>query len=190
MFLVSQNIGSYDVQLPKNSVFRINLAWCNNLTELESKLEKNPEMEFFIDLPIGRIKPPNNRYTLDEIGPLVNKFSNIKYFAVSNVESKDDLQPFLDKLPTSLNIVPKIESPSAVENIDEICNTLRTENKIVMLDHDDLFSSIIRQNENEESFQKYIKKLVDYCNENNISLLRTVGVVFSDDEKRTTQYIK
>ena len=60
MFLVSQNIGSYDVQLPKNSVFRINLAWCNSLTELESKLEKNPEMEFFIDLPIGRIKPPNN----------------------------------------------------------------------------------------------------------------------------------
>ena len=44
-------------------------------------------MEFFIDLPIGRIKPPNNRYTLDEIAPLVNKFSNIKYFAVSNVES-------------------------------------------------------------------------------------------------------
>ena len=159
MFLVSQNIGSYDVQLPKNSVFRINLAWCNSLTELESKLEKNPEMEFFIDLPIGRIKPPNNRYTLDEIAPLVNKFSNIKYFAVSNVESKDDLQPFLDKLPTSLNIVPKIESPSAVENIDEICNTLRTENKIVMLDHDDLFSSIIRKNEMKKAFKNILKNL-------------------------------
>ena len=29
-----------------------------------------------------------------------------------------------------------------------------------------------------------------YCNENNISLLRTVGVIFSDSEKRITQYIK
>jgi len=190
MFLVSQNIDSYDVQLPKNSVFRINLAWCNNLDELESKLKKHRDVEFFIDLPIGRIKPPNNRYTLDEIAPLIKNYSNIKYFAVSNVESKSDLEPFLEKLPPKLNIVPKIESPSAVENINEICNTLQTENKIVMLDHDDLFSSIIRKNENEESFQKYIKKLGDYCSENNISLLRTVGVVFSDDEKRTTQYIK
>ena len=27
------------------------------------------------------------------------------------------------------------------------------------------------------------------CNDNNIKLLRTIGVVFSDDEKRVTQYI-
>lgn len=59
-----------------------------------------------------------------------------------------------------------------------------------MLDHDDLFSSIIRSNENEEKFQQYIKKLIDYCENNDISLLRTVGVVFSDDEKRITQYKK
>ena len=59
-----------------------------------------------------------------------------------------------------------------------------------MLDHDDLFSSIIKNNENKEKFQEYIKTLVQYCNENNISLLRTVGVVFSDDEKRITQYEK
>ena len=39
-------------------------------------------------------------------------------------------------------------------------------------------------------FQEYIKKLIDFCGENNISLLRTVGVMFSDDEKRITQYEK
>ena len=39
-------------------------------------------------------------------------------------------------------------------------------------------------------FQKYIKKLIDFCEKENISLLRTVGVMFSDDEKRTTQYEK
>jgi len=33
-------------------------------------------------------------------------------------------------------------------------------------------------------------KLIEFCNENNIILLRTVGVIFSDDEKRITQYIK
>ena len=110
--------------------------------------------------------------------------------SVSNVESKNDLIEFLQKLPNSINIVPKIESPKAVQNIDEICNTLKTKKKIIMLDHDDLFSSIIRNKENKDSFQNYIKKLVDYCQENDIGLLRTVGVVFSDDEKRITQYEK
>ena len=67
MLLISQNIESYNIKLPENTVFRINMAWCNSLKELESKLNKNKEMKFFIDLPIGRIKPPNNKYTLDEI---------------------------------------------------------------------------------------------------------------------------
>lgn len=190
MLLISQNIGSYNIKLPENTVFRINMAWCNSLKELENKLNKNKEMKFFIDLPIGRIKPPNNKYTLDEIIPIIKSNSNIQYFAVSNVESRNDLEPFLKKLPDRIIIVPKIESPTAIENIDEICNELKYEKRIIMLDHDDLFSSIIHSNEDEEKFQQYIKKLVDYCENNNISLLRTVGVVFSDDEKRITQYKK
>ena len=190
MLLISQNIESYNIKLPENTVFRINMAWCNNLKELENKLNKNKEMKFFIDLPIGRIKPPNNRYTLDEIIPIIKSNSNIQYFAVSNVESRNDLEPFLKKLPDRIIIVPKIESPTAIENIDEICNELKYEKRIIMLDHDDLFSSIIHSNEDEEKFQQYMKKLVDYCENNDISLLRTVGVVFSDDEKRITQYKK
>ena len=190
MLLVSQNAENYDIVLPNDTVFRINLAWCNTIKELEEKLSKNKESDFFIDLPVGRIKPPNNRYTLDDMIPIIKTHSNVKFFAVSNVESKKDLIEFLEKLPDSVNIVPKIESPNAVQNIDEICNALKTENKMVMLDHDDLFSSIIRNKENKDNFQDYIKKLVDYCQENDIRLLRTVGVVFSDDEKRITQYEK
>ena len=190
MLIISQNIESYNIKLPENTVFRINMAWCNSLKELENKLSKNKEMKFFIDLPVGRIKPPNNKYTLDEIIPIIKSNSNIQYFAVSNVESRNDLEPFLKKLPDRIIIVPKIESPTAIENIDEICNELKYEKRIIMLDHDDLFSSIIHSNEDEEKFQQYIKKLVDYCENNDISLLRTVGVVFSDDEKRITQYKK
>jgi len=37
---------------------------------------------------------------------------------------------------------------------------------------------------------EYIKDLITFCEESNIVLLRTVGVVFSDREKRTTQYLK
>jgi citrate lyase beta subunit len=190
MLLVSQNAGNYDIVLPNDAVFRINLAWCNTINELEEKLLSNKKSDFFIDLPVGRIKPPNNRYTLDDMIPIIKRNPNVKFFAVSNVESKNDLIEFLEKLPDSVNIVPKIESPNAVQNIDEICNILKTEKKMVMLDHDDLFSSIIHNKENKANFQDYIKKLVDYCQENNIALLRTVGVVFSDNENRITQYEK
>ena len=51
-------------------------------------------------------------------------------------------------------------------------------------------SNIKKNNEEPSMFQVYIKQLMKKCKENNVSLLRTVGVVFSDDEKRETQYIK
>ena len=190
MLLASQNMLNYDLMLPKDIVFRINLAWCNTLEELQAILSKNKKSEFFLDLPVGRIKPPNNKYSLEDIISVIKENLSIRYFAVSNVENKNDLQPFLDKLPNHINIVPKIESTKAVLNIKEICDSLKTERRIVMLDHDDLFSSIIRNNEDKNSFQEYIKKLISFCDEENISLLRTVGVMFSDDEKRTTQYEK
>ena len=191
MLLISQNIKNhYNLEFPDDVILRINLAWCNSLEELKEKLSNVKNGKFFLDLPQGRIKPPNNKYSLEEMIPILESNKQIRYFAISNVENKNDLQPFLDKLPDHINIVPKIESPNAILNIKEICDALKTEKKIVMLDHDDLFSSIIHNNEDKNSFQKYIKKLIDFCEKENISLLRTVGVMFSDDEKRTTQYEK
>jgi len=191
MLLISQNIKNhYNLEFPDDVVLRINLAWCNSLEELKEKLSNEKNAKFFLDLPQGRIKPPNNKYSLEEMIPILESNKQIRYLAVSNVEGKNDLQPFLDKLPDHINIVPKIESPNSILNIKEICNALKTEEKVVMLDHDDLFSSIIHSNEDKDNFQEYIKKLIDFCEENNISLLRTVGVVFSDDEKRITQYEK
>ena len=64
------------------------------------------------------------------------------------------------------------------------------ENKTVMLDHDDLFSSLKKRGEPESEFVKYIDELINFCNTKNVQLLRTVGVIFSDSEKRITQYIK
>tara|TARA_B000000460_G_scaffold178839_1_gene127730 strand:+ start:683 stop:1276 length:594 start_codon:yes stop_codon:yes gene_type:complete len=190
LLLISQNVLSYDLSLPKDAILRINLAWCNSLDYLKSVLDTHKEFVFFIDLPVSRIKPPNNKYSLEDLIPIIESRKQIRYFAVSNVESKNDLQPFLEKLPDYINIVPKIESPKAVLNIKEICDSLKTEKKIVMLDHDDLFSSIIHNNEDKNSFQECIKMLIDFCEENDISLLRTVGVMFSDDERRVTQYEK
>jgi hypothetical protein len=190
MLIISQNVINYELEIPKDAILRINLAWCNSIIELENILKARQENKIFIDLPIGRIKPPNNRYTLKEIIPLFEIYKNIHYFAVSNIENDIDLDEFLNLIPKNITIVPKIESPTGVKNIEKIIKKLDYEQRLVMLDHDDLFSNLKKENENPSNFQKYIKILIEKCKENNVNLLRTVGVVFSDDEKRETQYIK
>ena len=106
------------------------------------------------------------------------------------IQTNDFLDDFVDLVPKKITIVPKIESPNGVKNIEKIIAKLNYDEKFVMLDHDDLFSNIKKNNEEPSMFQTYIKELIDKCKENNVGLLGTVGVVFSDDEKRQTQYIK
>ena len=190
MIIISQNYANYDVPLPENVILRINLAWCNSIEQLKKILEKHTDHDIFVDLPIGRIKPPNNKYTLEELVPILEENKNIKFLAISNVTQSSDLQKYLELIPKHVNLVPKIESPKGVLNIQNITNALPNVEKHVMLDHDDLFSAIKRENEPESKFIDYVRTLIDFCKENKISLLRTVGVIFSDDENRVTQYVK
>jgi citrate lyase beta subunit len=188
MIISSQNLANHDLNLPEDTIFRINMAWCDSISEFENILNKHKNNDFFVDLPIKRVKPPNNKYTIEDLIPIIKSHDHIRYFAVSNVESSNDLKKYVEILPDHIIIVPKIESPQAVENIQDIVDALSSE-KILMLDHDDLFSSILKQNKPASNFKKYIKKLVIFCEENNIKLLRTIGVVFSDDEKRISNYV-
>ena len=190
MRIISQNVTNYGIEVPKDTIFRINLAWCSSVDELKAMLQKHRENKIFLDLPIKRIKTPNNRYTLDDLIPIISSNQQIKYFAVSNVESPDDLKSFIKKLPPGVILVPKIESPTAIKNISDIVNALPTDEKILMLDHDDLFSEIIKNNEATDVFKIYIQQLTDYCNSNKVTLLRTIGVIFSDEEKRISEYVK
>jgi len=190
MRIISQNVTNYGIEVSKDTIFRINLAWCSSVDELKAMLQKHRDNKIFLDLPIKRIKTPNNRYTLDDLIPIILSHQQIKYFAVSNVESPDDLKSFIKKLPPGVILVPKIESPTAIKNISDIVNALPANEKILMLDHDDLFSAIIKSNEPVDVFKKYIQQLMDYCNSNKITLLRTIGVMFSDEEKRISEYIK
>jgi citrate lyase beta subunit len=187
--IFSQNLTNYNIPLPKNSIFRINLAWINSLEELKNLLKKHEHSEIFLDLPIGRTKPPNNKYTFDEIIHILNSAENIKYFAISNVNNSRELEKFIDKIPDHVSIVPKIESPEGISNIKEITDLLGSK-KIIMLDHDDLFSNLTKKNESPEKFKDYIINLTEFCQKNNVIMLRTIGVVFSNEETRTTQYIK
>ncbi len=190
MIIISQNYANYDVPLPDNVILRINLAWCNSVEQFEKILQKHTDHDIFIDLPIGRIKPPNNKYALEELIPIMEENKNIKFLAISNVEEPSDLDIYLNLIPKHVNIVPKIESTKGVLNIESITNVLPYTEKFVMLDHDDLFSSIKKDDEPESKFVDYVSMLIEFCKKDEISLLRTVGVIFSDDEERVTQYIK
>tara|TARA_Y100001936_G_scaffold86195_1_gene84478 strand:+ start:23892 stop:24464 length:573 start_codon:yes stop_codon:yes gene_type:complete len=190
MKIISQNIVNYGFDIPSDTIFRVNLAWCSSIEELKKILELHTSHKIFLDLPIKRIKPPNNRYTLDDLIPLFSEYAQISYLAISNVDSEQDLEEFLEKVPDRIVLVPKIESPTAVDNISEIVNKISNKEKIVMLDHDDLFTNIKKKNGNSEDFTKYIQTLKNFCNEKQVTLLRTVGVIFSDDEKRVSEYVK
>jgi citrate lyase beta subunit len=189
MRIFSQNIINYGIPIPKNSLLRINLAWVNSIEELEIILQKNNNSEIFLDLPVGRTKPPNNKYSFDDIVIILKKNDNIRYFAISNVNSADNIRELIEKIPKHVSLVPKIESSDGVKNIEEITKLLG-DKKIIMLDHDDLYSNLIKKNEEPEKFKEYISNLTNFCQKNNIIMLRTIGVIFSDEETRITQYSK
>ena len=63
--------------------------------------------------------------------------------------------------------------------MEDITKELRGTKKIVMLDHDDLYASLVKMNDSVK-FQSYIEKLVGFCKNNNITLLRARGIIFSD----------
>ena len=140
-------------------------------------------------MPVGRTKPPNNKYSFDDIVIILKKNDNIRYFAISNVNSADNIRELIEKIPKHVSLVPKIESPDGVKNIEEITKLLGNK-KIIMLDHDDLYSNLIKKNEEPEKFKEYISNLTNFCQKNNIIMLRTIGVIFSDEETRITQYSK
>ena len=189
MRIFSQNILNYDIPVPENSILRINLAWINSIYDLEIILKKYTNSNIFLDFPIGRTKPPNNKYSLEDLITILTNNKNITYFAISNVNSLNDLKKFIEVIPKHVSLVPKIESPKGVKNIKEITSLLGDE-KIIMLDHDDLYSNLIKGNEKPEKFKEYISNLSNFCQKNNVLMLRTIGVIFSDDETRVTQYSK
>tara|TARA_Y100001949_G_C15884412_1_gene285274 strand:- start:102 stop:611 length:510 start_codon:yes stop_codon:yes gene_type:complete len=166
---------------PSDVIYRINLAWINTVDELSEILSKHKNHKIFLDLPVRRTKPPENRYSIDDLTPIIKNFSNIRYLAVSNVNSKDDVLDIQNKLPDNITLVPKIESILGIVNIKSIIDSIKSKKKIIMLDHDDLYRSIEKNNELISKFQNSINTLIEFCKENGIILLRTRGVIFADD---------
>ena len=180
MLIISQNLAKYGISFPEDAIYRINLAWIDSINELIEILNKHLNQSIYLDLPIGRLKPPNNKYAIEDLLTLIKSNDHIKYFAISNVECKENLTKYINLLPNKVRIVPKIETPKGVLDIQEITDAIPYPEKIVMLDHDDLYTSLARVGESSK-FRGYISQLVNFCEKNHIILLRIRGVIFSDE---------
>jgi len=180
MLLISQNLLNYDMDFPPDTVLRINMAWIKNIKSLKNILDKF-EKDIFLDLPTGRKKPPNYRYSMKDLANIINTYSSIKYFAISNVETIVQIQEAYSYLPNQITLVPKIESIVGIKKINAITGALREKQRVIMLDHDDLFSNIISKNESVDYYVKLIESLVSFCKSEEIMLLRTRGVIFSEE---------
>ena len=180
MLLVSQNLTNY-MSFPDSAVVRINLAWVEDLSLLQEHIRQISN-NIYLDLPVGRTKPPNNSYTIKDLNEIIVENRNIKFLAISNVEKKEHIGNFIETFNDTVTIVPKIETKKGVDNIEDICSIL-PDNKYIMLDHDDLFSDLIKLEIMPSEFITYIQRLSSYCSENSINLLKTRGVVFSDEDR-------
>lgn len=179
MLLMSRHLTEYNV-VPAGAVIRINLAWEDSLDKLAEHLEELTH-HVFLDVPCDRKKPPNYHYDRNQIQNMVVMFKNIKYVAISQVESSLKIIPWVNGLSKAVKIVPKIESREGCKNIEDIVSYLKGRKRYIMLDHDDLFQELtVNGGDPSTLYTHWINPLLRQCEDLGVNVLRTAGVVFSD----------
>lgn len=149
--------------LPENITVRVNLAWVS--ADEARKILDNTNHNIYLDYPSGRTKPPKPTMTLEEAVEL-SYHPDVKYFAVSNVESVEQLEA----VDTRAILVPKIETEKGVKNMREMIDYGITH---MMLDKEDLYVNVGADSD------KY-EKLVAEARSHDVRLLELQGVVFDE----------
>ena len=75
MLLISQNLARY-MPIPKSTVIRFNLAWVESIESLAKSIV-DYDNDIFVDVPVGRTKPPHNSYTIEDLKE-ITKIKNVK----------------------------------------------------------------------------------------------------------------
>ena len=172
MILISNHL----TQLPqfknlKNVVVRINMAHVKDKQQLEEFVDV--PYDVFLAYPKGRTKPPTPSLHIPDALEIMNKYKNIKYFAVSNIETDSETKMIVSTLPSHVGFIPKIETWKGVVNLDGILKN----NPInyIMLDSEDLYTSVC----NDQEMFLYLKdRARKTCNNNSVCCLELYGVVF------------
>lgn len=176
MILVSNNVQN-KIELPKSATIRINMAWVKTIKELKVIIESNINRDIFLDYPQGRSKPPRPVLSIDDAIEVMNLYSNIKYFAVSNIEKVSHVKSIQESITSQVEFVPKIETETGVLNLETLINECNI--KTIMLDKEDLFVDVEQDN---TEFYKDIALVKQICKEKKVRLLELQGVIFIGED--------
>jgi hypothetical protein len=175
---MSRHLTEYYI-VPAGAVIRINLAWEESLTQLRRHLDELTH-HVFLDVPCGRKKPPTNHYRIKQILNILQEYPAVRYLGISQVDSAEHLMAWIANVPEHVQIIPKIESMEGCKNIEDIIVSLKMP-VTIMLDHDDLFSDLVSQGfDSSQLYTGWIEPLLRVCNNLNVKVLRTAGIVFTD----------
>jgi|TARA_R100000458_G_C8278417_1_gene254529 pyruvate kinase len=157
-----------------NVVVRINMAHVKDKTELKKFVNINSDV--FLDYPKGRSKPPVPTLHVPDALEMMAKYPNIKYFAVSNIETPSEVKMISSVLPKHVSFVPKIETLDGVINLASIFETGCV--KHIMLDAEDLYTDV---NNDTELYLQLKERVKNTCKTYNVELLELYGVIFKGD---------
>jgi len=172
MILLSNHLLTLpEFQNVKNVVVRINMAHVKDKTELDKFV--NVGKDIFLDYPKGRSKPPRPTLHVPDALEMMAKYPNIKYFAVSNIETPSEVNMIASVLPEHVNFCPKIETVKGVVGLEKIFQTGHV--KHIMLDAEDLYTDT--QND-VELFLQLKERVRETCKQYDVECLELYGVVF------------
>jgi len=160
------------VRFPKDTIIRINIAWVKDTEELRRFLAI--DYDIMVDFPEGRTKPPKPNITYFQTLDIVNTFENVKYFAVSNIESGNTAGLYRKSMGR-ISFVPKIETVKGADNITDIIEQSRPE--YVMIDTEDLFLDV---KGNVTEYQLKYNYIISQCNFKKVKVLKIQGVIFGE----------
>ena len=173
MILISNHLLTLpEFQNVNDVVIRINMAHVKNMTELKKFVSR--DYDVFLDYPKGRTKPPVPSLSLTDAINFTQKYSNIKYFATSNIEEVAEVNLICEMLPDGVSFVPKIETLKGVLNLDKLFDTGKINH--IMLDSEDLYTDV---RNDVELFLNLKNRVTETCKEYNVELLQLYGVVFA-----------
>lgn len=174
MLLVSNHLLYIEptIKLPKDAIIRINLAWVSNEEELRKYL--SIDYDVMVDYPEGRKKPPIPNLSYIDMLDIVGKFNNVKYIAISNIES-GDMACLYKKSMDGISFVPKIETARGANNIIKIIEQSKPE--YVMIDTEDLFLDV---KGDIAEYQIKCNYITSQCNYHKVKILKIQGVIFGE----------
>jgi len=171
--IISNNATKYFTDILYSDIIRINVAWIKTEKELRYLVEHCLH-KIYLDYPEGRTKPPKPTITLSATINIANEYQNIRYFAISNAESKTRLVQLRKKLREDVCIVPKIETLRGIEHVVGIIRGAKT--TTIMLDKDDLY---VNCKGNSKIYNQAVGQLRYLGQKHNFKILELQGVIFA-----------